>query len=183
MKPTLQILLTVFFCSCISLENCTLSDNDPKPKTELEKLPPVTQEGKNTFGCLVNGKAWYTNSTIDAGGDYQLGSLYLYGIQDTPSQGISLNLREESSDPLISTGTYSLLPSALYSPYVSFRYSSNCIYGGTDYPNSVIFGALTITKFDKVKYIISGLFEFTITHPECDTLEITNGRFDIRYAP
>lgn len=25
---------------------------------ELAKLPPATTEGKGTFGCLVNGKAW-----------------------------------------------------------------------------------------------------------------------------
>lgn len=29
-----------------------------KPKTELEKLPPITQTGANTFGCLVNGRTW-----------------------------------------------------------------------------------------------------------------------------
>ena len=31
--------------------------NKPQ-KTELEKLPPVTQTGANTFGCLINGKAF-----------------------------------------------------------------------------------------------------------------------------
>ena len=25
---------------------------------EIDKLPPATQTGANTFGCLVNGKAW-----------------------------------------------------------------------------------------------------------------------------
>ena len=27
-------------------------------KNELNALPPETQVGANTFGCLVNGKAW-----------------------------------------------------------------------------------------------------------------------------
>jgi hypothetical protein len=30
----------------------------PTPK---EKLPPITHEDKNTFGCLVNGKVWLPN--------------------------------------------------------------------------------------------------------------------------
>jgi hypothetical protein len=29
---------------------------------ELAKLPPLTTEGKGTFGCLVNGKAWLPES-------------------------------------------------------------------------------------------------------------------------
>ena len=49
--------------------------NTPKPKTELEKLPPATQEGKETWGCLINSKAW--NETI-AAGHYQNGSLAVY---------------------------------------------------------------------------------------------------------
>jgi len=27
-------------------------------KNELDALPPATQNGANTFGCLVNGNAW-----------------------------------------------------------------------------------------------------------------------------
>ncbi|MEJ7914030.1 MAG: hypothetical protein WKF70_12800 [Chitinophagaceae bacterium] len=29
-----------------------------KSKSELEQLPPATQTGAETFGCLVNGKAF-----------------------------------------------------------------------------------------------------------------------------
>src|SRR5688572_8072475 len=31
--------------------------NDDKPVAEIDKLPPATQTGANTIGCLVNGKA------------------------------------------------------------------------------------------------------------------------------
>ena len=36
--------------------------------TELEKLPPATQTGKNTFGCLVEGKAWVTKTSTGTDG-------------------------------------------------------------------------------------------------------------------
>ncbi len=182
MKPTLQLLLTVFFCSCISLESCTLSD-DPKPKTELEKLPPVTQEGKNTFGCLVNGKAWFTTYITDATSDYQLGSLQLSGVVDEPKfQSIGISLRDEDGGQVLTTGIYNLKAPTPFFPSAGF-YDPPCIYGGPSNLDQILKGELTITKFDKINYIISGTFHFTVINPVCDTVRVTNGRFDIRYAP
>ncbi len=182
MKPTPQLLLTVFFCSCISLKSCTLSDNDPKPKTELEKLPPATQEGKNTFGCLVNGKAWFTTSTTNAFGVYQLGHLAIGGKLFDPFQSIGIDLLESVDYPEISTGNYILISTGPFSPEVSFFASSTCYYGSVENLD-LLSGELIITKFDKVNFTISGLFEFTLAHDGCDTLKVTDGRFDIMYAP
>jgi hypothetical protein len=28
------------------------------PPPQQQQLPPITTEGKNTFGCLVNGEVW-----------------------------------------------------------------------------------------------------------------------------
>ncbi len=44
------VLLTFSFAQC--------KKHHPPPKTELEKLPPITQTGANTFGCLLNGVAF-----------------------------------------------------------------------------------------------------------------------------
>ena len=52
MKNLLLLLLVTFAISC-----CNKGDDD-QPKTELEKLPPATQTGANTAGCLVNGVAF-----------------------------------------------------------------------------------------------------------------------------
>ena len=41
-------------------------------------------------------------------------------------------------------------------------------------------GKLTITKFDLENQIISGTFEFTLTKPGCDTIKVTQGRFDMK---
>jgi hypothetical protein len=184
MKALRHILIITMFCSCISMQNCNLfSNNDPKPKTELEKLPPATQEGKETFGCLVNGKAWYTKSIVNATADYQLGSLGIGGTVYEPTESIGFDLTESEGDPVLNTGTYSLLSSSQYSPIVTVFKSLNCMYGGSSNGADLISGQLTITKFDKVNYIISGLFEFTVTHAGCETLIITNGRFDMHYAP
>lgn len=57
-------MLSLFLCT-VALTSLSDCDRD-EPKTELEKLPPITQEGKNTFGCLVNDIAWVTKTSIDA---------------------------------------------------------------------------------------------------------------------
>ena len=51
MKNLIIILITA-----LALSYCDKDDN--KPKTELEKLPPATQTGAQTFGCLIDGKAF-----------------------------------------------------------------------------------------------------------------------------
>ncbi len=65
MKTLISFLLLVSFgglCSCELISN-------NEPKTELEKLPPITQEGKNTFGYLVNGEAIVVRNKIGGGGE------------------------------------------------------------------------------------------------------------------
>jgi hypothetical protein len=54
MKKKLFIILTAVALSC-----CSKDEQPNTPKTELEKLPPATQTGANTAGCLVNGKAFF----------------------------------------------------------------------------------------------------------------------------
>ena len=55
----LRIVLFVTIASCILLSSCK------KDNFREDTLPPVTQIGANTFGCLVNGKVFvpkgYTN--------------------------------------------------------------------------------------------------------------------------
>lgn len=75
MKTLISFLLLVSFgglCSCELISN-------NEPKTELEKLPPITQEGKNTFGYLVNGEAIVVRNTMNITAIYQQDNLQLGG--------------------------------------------------------------------------------------------------------
>ncbi|QMU65321.1 MAG: hypothetical protein GKR88_14145 [Flavobacteriaceae bacterium] len=47
-----NILKTVLLFVVITFFNCSNND-DP---IEQDQLPPITQTGANTFGCLINGK-------------------------------------------------------------------------------------------------------------------------------
>ncbi len=66
MKKLLLLIITTFTLSCCNKD-------DDQPKTELDKLPPATQTGANTFGCLLDGQAF-----IPSGGTNPLDCVYQF---------------------------------------------------------------------------------------------------------
>ncbi|APY08765.1 hypothetical protein BWZ20_10815 [Winogradskyella sp. J14-2] len=57
--------------------------------------------------------------------------------------------------------------------------SVNCFYDIDD----TYQGSMIITYFDDINYIISGTFEFSTVTDDCEIINITEGRFDVQYAP
>jgi hypothetical protein len=144
-----------------------------KPLTELEKLPPLTNTGKQKFGCLLNGKAFVPTSTVDVYAVFQQGILTVGAKIDFPFQSVNMLLIEKGS--LLEPGTYELTSP----PYQKAKcYYNGCYY----YEEDTIAGTITITNFDKINYIISGTFDFLTVAPGCDTLTVSNGRFDVKYV-
>ncbi len=166
-----------YFLIFILLTSCESCDDIINPKTELEKLPPATQQGKSTYGCLVNGKAWVTRTSTDALADYQSGVLQISaGIDETNrDQGITLAVLGGITQGL----TYSLANNPKCEAVFGWiKTSVTCSYDG----DKTLNGKLTITKLDQVNLIISGLFEFNTFTPGCDSIKVTDGRFDLLYA-
>ena len=54
--------LIVLLATTLLAASCK-KDKPQDNRTELEKLPAITQIGANTFGCLVDGKAWLPNGS------------------------------------------------------------------------------------------------------------------------
>lgn len=173
MKKYLYILTLLI----TGFEGCK---DDPKPLTELEKLPPATQSGKQTFGCLVNGKAWVPQTSIDAVAVFQQGILQISGSLNNPFQSIGLIIHEDVT-PISTNDEYLLTnyPGSFSRVTIELTEVTACIYE----PQNTYSGIITITKLDRINYIVSGLFEFETVTIDCDTLRITDGRFDIRYIP
>lgn len=167
-----KILSPVLIIAFFLLGGC----NDDS-QTEKEKLPPATQTGENTFGCLVDGKAWVTETSIDAYGFYQSGVLSITALLEKKGvdQGMGfiihdVNLEERHY-------VFSLPPDN----YAAF--GDNILNCGFE-TNSQYMGTLTVTNFDSNQFIISGLFEFEAYSDDCTKLvKITEGRFDLHYAP
>ena len=48
--------------------------------------------------------------------------------------------------------------------------------------DGTISGRLSISTLNESKVIIAGTFEFVTVTPGCDTIIVTDGRFDVLYA-
>ncbi|MEO9474344.1 MAG: hypothetical protein ABJG41_02385 [Cyclobacteriaceae bacterium] len=170
MKNTLLLSFILFFSSCELLDQ-------KKPKTELEKLPPLTTTGENTFGCLVNGKALVPKRSTKSGAIFQNNELFIGADFDNPNRSISIIVFDGSS---VAIGNVFDLTDTLksYSRYF-VRDQRLCDYD----THSTIVGSLKIGLLDSENRIISGEFDFTKILGECDTLRVTNGRFDLQYIP
>ncbi len=153
-------------------------NNKPKEK----QLPAATQIGANTFGCYVNGKL-YTNSgydspfpnfrlVIDPGLDYNLDvQTYNYRAANSRLGFSGFGIR--------GVGIYQINSnSTIYPHYAQDANSNNCLFISD--PSNYKIGFLKITKYDLSAGIISGEFEFTLFDSTiyCDTIKITQGRFD-----
>jgi len=180
MKKTALLFFMVGF---ILLFSC----RKDKGSNPTETLPPETQEGKNTFGCYVNGNLWLPKNGVIClgcpqkltGGYYpSYKSLAIYTFKknkDWQSERINI-----IGNDITSTGIYNLGydPDSLNTSYELLESdgSTSTRYVLIDPSNS----QLNITKLDTINKIVSGKFSFTAIHGN-STISITNGVFDINY--
>lgn len=171
----------ILICFCVA--QCK---KNPIIKTELEKLPAVTQIGANTFGCLLNGLAYTAGGPgiglvlqVQYDPNFQGGKLGITSkriFDDGKSVFMSIG-----GDSINTVGVYTLgYPSKFKIFYDDNR--TNCEFTTVDPPPPLyISGSLSITKFDTSNRIISGLFQYKVLPFMCDTIIVTDGRFDVRY--
>lgn len=169
MKNSLLILtltLSLFCCS-----------NNDDSCNGIACLPPPTQTGENTFGCLVNGEPFIIKKSNNLAAIYQGGLLQLSGnVGDgNNDETVGFNL----SDPLEENKSYSLIKDIYKSGYTLRKGDLICIYTFND----TFEGAITFSKIDRINYVISGTFEFSTVTDDCEAVNITNGRFDLKYIP
>jgi predicted small secreted protein len=160
------ILLTINSCS----------EKNETELTPLEQLPKATQTGENTFGCLINGEAFVVYNTSLQTAIYQGGILQIGGAINDSNRDINIILN--ISNPINLNTPYDLT----FSPKniaIFVNNKVNCYY---DYSNTLN-GSFTINNFDTMNYIISGTFEFSTNKTGCEDIEITDGRFDLKYIP
>lgn len=154
--------------------------DDLKPKSELEKLPPVTQEGKHTFGCLVNGKAWVTETSTDSWAFYQEGVLSINAklLNNYFDQGIYIYDKNLAAQEYLVSSHVDQFSNIAGLGDDSAKCSFETTSGHT--------GVVSITHIDQGygKWIISGTFEFEAYSRDCQKIvKVTEGRFDLTYAP
>ncbi len=174
MKKLILLLLTTFTLSCCNKD-------DDKPQNPVDQLPPATQTGAGTFGCLVNGEPFVDNSGF-FNCFYQLVSgEYYFGIQaeDNVSNIAAIAIGSLQKEIVIGE----VIP-------LNFR-ENNEFYALLEFNTLQQEGSTTeledgyiiFNQFSTNSNIVSATFEFTITDPMTGTVyEITEGRFDARFT-
>lgn len=157
---------------------------DAGPTQPEDQLPAATQTGAGTIGYLLNGQPWTPsghvgtpNFTLDYDPSYLGGALQVKCYR-YPSSGILQSLTFGAAR-VTRVGTYVFTNSGDNGvAYSDGSKTTPCNRFNNLYPNTYQSGSLTLTRFDLSAHIISGTFSFKLYQPGCDTLKITQGRFD-----
>ncbi len=158
-----------------------------KEKLDIDGLPIASKEGKNTFGCLINGNAfvtkWYgfpPKSGVSCSYGYidynisqdQCFRVSGYNAKNNAYKDASVRIYINKID--IQEGvTYKLQNQKDNGAYAEYDISYN---------NASIssIGELTIARFDITNSIASGTFWFDTVNDKGEKVEIRKGRFDAK---
>jgi hypothetical protein len=184
-----QIIIYLMALTTIVIigSGCKKQSNTNTDDTNVPGLPTATQIGANTFGCLVNGVAWVpegSNGTNNLSIDYDAGinrGIFNIAASNTISafqySRIWIGI-DDSINLLISP--FDVVVNKTSIGFIKYSNNGNCIIRSFD--NDVLSnGNITVQKHDKVARIISGKFEGFLSKIGCDTVKITNGRFDFKF--
>jgi hypothetical protein len=176
MKKTLYAFLILFaFC----FAKCE------KDKIDSNGLPPATQEGKNTLGFMLNGQPWtpqgfngtanlslYYDAFISGGGF----NIAAYRII-SPEVRQRLTMFGDS----IQFAQRIILPNPNKFGLIFRNDLSGCDYDIADTTVEILGGYFDIQKLDKANNIFAGEFEIKFTKTGCADVQISKGRFDMKY--
>lgn len=193
-------MLKYFFYAALCLTCATTTHCTKTSTISPDGLPPETQTGAGTFACKINGVVWkYNNPNYEflstkpvtswefdksnMGGYLSISGLrYPDGINSTDLlflQADSLLILKEKVINNYNGYNFGIV----YNNFIATvnqcdSYKTTSLDTTKNYSSS---GKLLITKLDQTTRIISGTFYATIKQFGCDTLKITDGRFDVKY--
>jgi hypothetical protein len=171
------ISLIVLIGLLFSTTGCD-DDNDCQG---IDCLPPATQTGEGTFGCLVNGEPFVDNSGF-FNCFYQLvDGEYFFGIRGRDEVGEVDQIVLSSWMKEIELNINIALEERAYGNFFT-ELSFDCICPNALSTNQED-GFIRFTEFNTNQNIVSGTFEFDILNPDDGQVyQITDGRFDSFYA-
>jgi hypothetical protein len=194
-----KLMLSLFLISMIS---CSKSKNDELPLQVT--LPPITTEGLNTSGCVINGKIIIPKDGIngisggiikglqvDSGSNFYsplLGndffSFKITNLKDEKGKSYWIyvhvnNLTNGVGEYILEQSNGDFYNQSSNNPQIIVRETNNGVSGNT-YLSSNNSGKIIITKFNSS--ICSGTFTATLSNMNdtSDKIQVTEGRFDIK---
>ena len=181
---TYHSLFLILIASLTMIASCKKENT---LEVELAKLPPATQTGANTFGCLINGKVFIPKG-YNGTGTPNPKITYNIGVNGLPVFSIEAkrmtNNHEFEGGVLISF--QNIKDTAQYVYPKNFNFSvgwptllNSC--GTVAFDSTILkMGEAFFTRYDPVNRIFSGTFHCKFKTLTCDTVFITDGRFDFK---
>ena len=186
----------------LALASCSKDSN-----TVGDELPPITQTGANTAGCIINGKVLIPKNTINSLSGYPvyglttgagvnfnapiIGDDYWYiKIANLRSTGkdywIYIHLNDTKiglSNYIVGQSNVEFFADGPNNPAIIVRETNNGI-SGTTYISGSNAGTISVTRFDYSNGIYSGIFNATLYNKDnpSEIIQVTDGRFDINLA-
>ncbi|MFN0216151.1 MAG: hypothetical protein ACKVT2_17980 [Saprospiraceae bacterium] len=195
MKKEIIFLLFLLAIGSTWLLSCTKEPGGPTKKDPCP-WPEITTEGRNTFGCKINGKEWVPCVDIyalavglqriectlrESDGSNFLSMVLTYSVQETENdtlESLIIGLKPlQQGYNLIGNLDYSKLHFGQI--FESGQSSKTWEIIDSDFQNY-----FEVTRIDTFDNIISGMFKFTLfSEDKQDTLHFSTGRFDVTYYP
>ena len=160
-----------------------------------DKLPPLTLEGRNTFGCKIDGTPWTPKGDYNwafiayptSGGyfaEYNRPLIHIWIETNDPGGEISLYIKNYDSYNYLRPGKYLLNKNTSSRPFgygIYHSYGKYWVNGKEYITDSLHTGWIELIKSDSVNKIVSGRFAFDAYNAvDGKTYKITEGRFDYK---
>lgn len=176
MKKILLLLTLSILFAC-----CNKDDNPIPTPTPVSQLPPATQTGANTFGCLLDGEVFKPSNLPNSTNCYYqlLNNEYFFYVsaQKTMSNNIVTIALKTQKKQITQNETYNLFEDI--NGNASGNYLYNLEFNSTSTLNN---GQLKITKLDFTNNIVSGTFFYDVKDSQNIVHQIREGRFDMRFT-
>jgi hypothetical protein len=175
----MKYIYSLFLLSILLLNvNC---EKDISPPITL---PPITQEGKNTAGFLLDGEVWVPYGECDFFANPCKEIHARYGSPYAGPNEVEILLGREVDEIRTTLRITSQIPIKKIGNYfdsVSIEFlSDNSDINQRSFTKSLNNpeGNFIITRLDTFNNIIAGTVDFTLQNRKGKTIEITDGRFD-----
>lgn len=200
MKNLIIILFSFFLVAGLQCpKESFINQTSTKPEMIL---PPISTSGLNTIGCKIDGKVWvpysergnwlfpgpsFLNAGINRNQNWKLaiGGMQLERQSKNDINVIEIYISQLNTDTVFILTKNRKGNFGYYVPIMTpcFTPDSNTCSPAYFTDESLNNGAVQILKFDSIKQIVSGTFYFTVIDSTTKIKhEITDGRFDLRYA-
>ncbi|MCT4601851.1 MAG: hypothetical protein N4A59_02950 [Marinifilum sp.] len=179
-KTLLQVLMLLLIA--LTAHSCWLDDLFKEKK----ELPSITQSGKDTFGCLVDGELWLPKGRLLYNSEYSIkhepymDTIYIdiYASNEGNS-GFRFSIPRE----FIKIGENKIKKEIGRGSGIRYH-----IKGKPHYFTEESVGKLVITSLDTITNnvnvtpyrITSGTFWFDLFNEDGEKVEVREGRFDLR---